>query len=129
TTSTRPPSEASDFTATYLAIRSLNTWATPEQRDRAAKRLAAARDWLAKTPAKDTEDRVFRLLALKAAGGDVGPAVEELTDAQLADGSWPQTDDRAGDAYATGTALFALHEAGSLAADDPVYEHGVEFLL
>src|SRR5215207_2438743 len=33
TTSSRPPSEDSDFTATYLAVRALKAWATPEQQD------------------------------------------------------------------------------------------------
>src|SRR5205823_5991308 len=96
------------------------------------KRIATARGWLLATPAADTEDRVFRLLGLKAAGADdvdVRSAAEELTTAQLPDGSWAQTDDLAGDAYATGTVLVALHQAGGLASDDPVYQQGVAFLL
>jgi hypothetical protein len=129
TTSSRPPSEASDFTATYLAVRALKKWATPEQQERVAKRIDAARGWLIETPAKETEDRVFRLLGLHAAGADVRAASQVLIDGQLDDGSWSQTDDLDGDAYATGTALFALHEAGSVAAGDEVYQQGVEFLL
>jgi hypothetical protein len=132
TTSRRPPSEISDFTPTYLAIRSLRKWATPEQKERATKRIETARGWLVKTPAKDTEDRVFRLLGLKAAGAgdeDVQSAADELTDAQRPGGGWSQTDALESDAYATGSALFALHEAGGLATADPVYRRGVEFLL
>src|SRR5262245_35591292 len=37
-TSTRPPSEASPFTTTYLALRGLKSFATEEQRQRAATR-------------------------------------------------------------------------------------------
>ena len=33
------------------------------------------------------------------------------------------------DAYATGTALVALHQAAGLAAGDPVYRRGVKYLL
>ena len=67
-TSSRPPSEASNFTTNYLALRALRVWGTPDQKEAIANRRDAAREWLLKTPAKDTEDRVFRLLALKEAG-------------------------------------------------------------
>jgi hypothetical protein len=33
------------------------------------------------------------------------------------------------DAYATGSALVALHEAGKIPVSDPLYERGVAFLL
>ncbi|HTK74595.1 MAG TPA: prenyltransferase/squalene oxidase repeat-containing protein, partial [Gemmataceae bacterium] len=131
TTSNRPPSEWSQFTPTYLAIRALHRWSTREQKDRAAKRIDAARRWLVETPAKDTEDRVFRLLGLHAAGAgeDARSAAEELAKTQREDGGWGQTDDMASDAYATGTALFALHRAGGLAVDGPAYQRGVAFLV
>src|SRR5439155_5204 len=38
TTSSRPPSETSHFTTTYLAIRALRRWGTPDRSDRAAAR-------------------------------------------------------------------------------------------
>ncbi|HEY1375476.1 MAG TPA: exo-alpha-sialidase [Gemmataceae bacterium] len=129
TTSNRPPSEVSDFTATYLALRALKAWATPEQRERATKRIDAARDWLTQTAAKDTEDRVFRLLALQAADAEVRSAADELLRSQRPDGGWAQTDALDSDAYATGSALFALHEAGGLATTVPTYQRGVEYLL
>ena len=128
----RPPSEASDFTVTYLAIRSLRHWGTPAQKERIAKRIHAARAWLLKTRARDTEDRVFRLLGLRAAGvpeGDLRAAMEELKGSQRKDGGWGQTDKLDSDAYATGSALVALHQAGGLAVGDPVYRRGVALLL
>src|SRR5206468_10252088 len=59
TTSNRPPSEASPFTTTYIALRGVRKWGTAEQKERIDKRIEAVRGWLLKTPAKDTEDRVF----------------------------------------------------------------------
>lgn len=132
TTSTRPPSEASDFTPTYLALRGLRVWATPAQKERAAKRVEAARGWLLKTAARDTEDRVFRLFGLKEAGADekeVAAAAWELLKAQRTDGGWGQLESLPGDPYATGSALVALHQAGGLKPDHPAYRAGVAFLL
>lgn len=132
TTSSRPPSEASSFTTTYLALRGLQTWGTPEQQERIAKRVATVRAWVLKTPAKDTEDRVFRLLGLhllKADDTDVQEAVEELLAVQGKDGGWAQLPARDSDAYATGSALVALHQAGGLAITDPAFQRGVGYLV
>src|SRR5947208_13155962 len=68
TTSHRPPSEASDFTSSYLAIRALRAWGTPLQKDRIDKRIDVVSNWFIKTPVTDTEDRVFRLWGLHAVG-------------------------------------------------------------
>ncbi len=127
----RPPSEDSDFTPTYLALRALRHWGTAAQKDRIDKRIAATRAWLLTAKAKDTEDRVFRLWGLQAAsveGQDLRAAVRELVRGQRPDGGWAQLDGRDSDAYATGTALVALHQAGALATSDPVYQGGVAFL-
>jgi squalene cyclase len=72
------------------------------------------------------------LLALKEAGAKddvIREAAQALLKAQRADGSWAQLDDKPGDAYATGSALVALHEAGGLSPTDPVYRRGLWFLL
>ena len=130
--STRPPSESSLFTASYLAVRGLQTFGTKEQKARIDKRIGVVRGWLEKTPAKDTEDRVFRLWALKRVGSDtkvVQAAAQELLKTQRPDGGWAQTDTLKADAYATGTALVGLHEAAGLATSDPVYQRGVKRLL
>ena len=132
TVSNRPPTEASDFTATYLALRGLRVWGGKDQKERAEKRVKAAREWLLKTKPKDTEDRVFRLFALKEVGVDekeIGAAAWELLKSQRADGGWGQLEKMASDPYATGTALVALHEAAGLSPDHPAYGRGVAFLL
>jgi hypothetical protein len=132
TTSNRPPSEVSPFTTTYLAVRGLQTFGTAEQKPRVEERLRRARAWLEKTPARDTEDRVFRLWALKrvGAGAEVlRDAMHVLLQAQRPEGGWAQLDAMEPDAYATGSALVALHEAGGLPTTDAAYRRGVSFLL
>jgi hypothetical protein len=131
-TSNRPPSEISSFTTTYLAIRALQTFGTAEQKKRIDERIRVVRGWLEKTPAKDTEDRVFRLWALQRAGSaaeKVQAAARELMDKQREDGGWAQCDDMKSDAYATGTALAVLHQAAGLATNDSVYQRGMKYLL
>lgn len=130
--SNRPPSEASQFTPTFLALRGLKTWGRPDQKEAITRRVDAARGWLLKTAAKDTEDRVFRLLALKEVGADsreIAQAAWELLRSQRADGGWGQLDTMSSDAYATGSALVALHQAAGLNTDHPAYQAGVAYLL
>lgn len=130
--SNRPPTEASHFTTTYLAVRALRVWGTKDHKDGIAKRVEATRAWLLKTPARDTEDRVFRLLAMKETGVEenvIGAAARSLLVMQQKDGGWSQLDGGKSDAYATGTALFALHAVGGLKASDSCYTNGLGFLL
>ncbi len=131
-TSNRPPSEASDFTANYLALRGLRKWGRDAHKERIEKRIETVRGWLVQAPAKDAEDRVFRLLALKEAGANekaIEEAGQELIASQRKDGGWSQLDKTDSDAYATGSALFALHRAGGLATSAAIYQRGVAFLL
>jgi hypothetical protein len=130
--SRRPPTEQSPFTSTHVALRGLKAFGTPGQRERIERRVAEARRWLLDTPARDTEDRVFRLRALAVAGetgAEVQKAVETLKQTQRPDGGWAQLDDMESDPYATGTALAALHQAGGLATTDPAYQKGLRYLL
>ncbi len=138
--SQRPPSEGSPFTTSYVALRGLAAFRTADQQAPFERRREQVRQWLVKTPAKDHEDRVFRLLGLQlaeAARADIEAAVTDLKSKQRDDGGWAQLD--AGgdaplaatqsDAYATGTALVALHQAGGLKASDPAYQRGLRYLL
>ncbi|MCS6865529.1 MAG: hypothetical protein RMJ56_16845 [Gemmataceae bacterium] len=134
TTSNRPPTEASHFTTTYLALRALRVWGPAAQADaeKVNQRRANARQWLMKTTPRDTEDRVFRLLALKEAGADdkeIAAAAWDLLQQQRSDGGWAQLSTGASDAYATGTALVALYEAGRLKTQSPASQAGLAFLL
>src|SRR5262249_22517978 len=124
--------EMSDFTPTYLAIRGLKTFGTAAQKERIEKRMSEARRWLCDTTAQDNEDRVFRLWGLRHAGADekeILAARAELEKGQCADGGWRQTDDLASDAYATGSALVALHQAGDLPVSASAYQRGLKFLI
>lgn len=128
----RPPSEHSAFAASFVAVRGLNAFAVDAQKSRAIKRTQRARSWLKDTNAADTEDRVFRLLALRESGADVADiaaAKLELLRTQRHDGGWSQTTALDSDAYATGTSLVALHLAAGLPNNDPAYERGVSFLV
>ncbi|MDQ3623061.1 MAG: hypothetical protein M3463_11300, partial [Verrucomicrobiota bacterium] len=130
--SRRPPTEQSHFTSSHVALRGLKTFGTPEQRERIERRFEQVRQWLLRTPAQDTEDRVSRLRALEVAGApqeEIRRAARDLLQTQQADGGWAQLAGMESDAYATGTALVALHQAGGLATADPVYRKGLRYLL
>jgi len=123
--SDRPPSEASHFATTYVALKAIVEHDQGDPIDR-------AREWLIGTPAADTEDRVFRLLALRlVAASDpiISAAAQELLDSQREDGGWSQTETMESDAYATGTAMFALRQTEQLAASAPAYLKGLDYLL
>jgi hypothetical protein len=131
-TSNRPPSEVSPFTTTYLALRGLRKWGQATDRERIDKRIDAVRGWLRKAAARDTEDRVFRLWALREAGvpdREIDVAAKELLKGQREDGGWGQIDRMESDAYATGSVLVALHQAGRLDTSDRAYQRGVAYLL
>ncbi len=131
TTSDRPPSEASDFTTTYLAIVALRAYRVGGD-ERVEARVGKAREWLESTEGKSTEDQVFRLLGLHASNANpdaIATAVSRLKAAQKEDGGWSQLGDMPPDAYATGSVLVALNQAGGLSPTDPVYKAGLKFLL
>jgi squalene cyclase len=72
----------------------------------------------------------LRALKLVRAGPpDVRAAANDLLKTQRDDGGWSQKDAMDSDAYATGSALVALHEAAAVATADPAYRRGVQFLL
>jgi hypothetical protein len=128
----RPPSEESLFTVSYVALRGLKKFGTSEQQDRIRNRTGQVRQWLLQTSATNTEDRVFRLWALafaETAPDEIRKAAAELLRFQRPDGGWPQLEDMESDAYATGTALVALHQAAGLSAASAGYRKGLQYLL
>lgn len=129
---TRPPSEASDFTTSALAVLSLQVYGTEEQKERLEPRTKKIREWYLRNKGTEVEDKVFRLWALSYLDVEknvLEAAVRELVSLQRPDGGWAQRGDMTGDAYATGSVLVALHQAGGLPVTAPAYVRGVRYLL
>jgi hypothetical protein len=128
----RPPSSGSNFTTTYLALSGLREFGTEDQRPEIEARVKEVGSWILNEQPGDTEDRVFRLLSLPyidAASDAIAEATQELIDSQRDDGGWAQRAEMESDAYATGTVLVALLQAGELPADHAAVRRGVEYLL
>ncbi len=127
----RPPLESSAIQLTAFSLRALQVYAPKARQDEYKKAIERAREWLKQAPAATTQDRAFRLLGLRWAGEGtetLRKAAHDLLREQRTDGGWGELPTLASDAYATGQALVALKEAGALAATDPAYQRGVEFL-
>jgi ankyrin repeat protein len=128
----RPPIESSDFEATAITLRALQSYAPKTKQAEYAKAIQRGALWLGHAQPGTNEDYVYRLLGLGWAGGNKGTirkAARELIARQRPDGGWAQLPTLASDAYATGQALTALAEAGGMRIEDPVYQSGVRFLL
>jgi len=128
----RPPLEGSDFTSTALGVRALRCYGPQGRADEITRRIGRARAWLATATPRTTEDRAFQLLGLgwaQARRGDARKAAGGLLAGQREDGGWAQLPTLGSDAYATGQALVALHQAGGIAATEPAYRRGSRFLL
>jgi ankyrin repeat protein len=128
----RPPSNYSGFTFTAIALRALQLYGHPTAKDDTANRVGRARAWLRAHAARHTEERAYQLLGL-AWAGEEKPALERFGAALMAtqhdDGGWSSLDGRASDAYSTGEALVALHDAAGMAVDTPGWRRGLEYLL
>lgn len=128
----RLPSSGSSFTSTYVALRSLEYFATPDQRERLETRRNAVAKWLLSADPQSTEDRVFHLRCLpyiSAVPDVVSGWVQQLLQLQHPSGGWSQDGVLAPDAYATGSVLAALHDVAAIDLGNPAFARGVRFLL
>ena len=124
--------ESSDIEVTAISIRALQVYAPLVQRAEYKNTIPRAARWLGRAQARTTEDRAFQLLGLHWAGGPpetLRRAARALLSEQRPDGGFAQLATLTSDAYATGQALVALKESGSLAVNDEAYRRGVRFLL
>ncbi len=130
--SNRPPSERSEFTDTFLAIRSLKAYAESPQRKQLDEKLKKSIDWLSNAEVKETEDRTFQLWALKEAKANkdtIKSVVKNLLSEQKPDGGWAQLPGMESDAYATGNVMSILLLTNAVSKNDPVIKHASEWLL
>ena len=129
----RPPTVASPFTSTWVALAGLDKYSSPQHENRIKQRRDDALQWLLNNQSRDTEDSTSRLRALHLAGAHeeaVSAEARKLIGQQRADGGWAQLSRyRKSDAYATSTALLALLETEQLLPDDPVAQRGFAWLL
>ena len=131
TDTARAPMQAGDITTTALAAFAINRYGPAADRESRDERLRRARQWLLEEPPQTTDDLAFGLLGLKWTGapdGDLQAAAARLRAAQRSGGGWAQQANMPPDAYATGLALFALHEGGT-AVTDPAWRQGLAHLL
>ena len=122
TTDVRPPQSYSPFTATAVALRAIQLYGHPSQKADIEARAARARGWLLSHEPHATEERVYQLLGASWAAADqssLRKMAAGLKATQQADGGWNSLDGRSSDAYSTGEALYALHEAGGVADHGP----------
>ncbi|MBL8293431.1 MAG: ankyrin repeat domain-containing protein, partial [Bryobacterales bacterium] len=127
----RPPTNDGPFSMAAMAIRVLREYAPPGRRAAINEQIARAARLLAVSKPTTTEDCVMQLLGLTwARSNEVKPdkLIRNVLALQRENGGWAQTPYLQPDAYATGTALIALHEAG-VASTSPAYQKGVRFLL
>ncbi len=121
--------QISYVTTTALVLQLLRTYGSEEQKKGSFEK---ARQFLSAASAKDAPELASRALGLKWAGAtaeQVDKAVKELQSAQKADGGWSSSPSGRSDAYATGLALCALHQAGGVKAADPIYLRGIRYLV
>ena len=129
--SKRPPTSGSPFTNTYVALRGLRVFGTEKQQQEIVARTVQVTEWLRQSEPIDTEDHVFRLLALRLI--DDAALVEQQASALMAtqrtDGGWAQLTEMESDAYATATALYALLATRQLSPTDAPAKRGIAYLL
>jgi ankyrin repeat protein len=128
----RPPSSYSRVTMTALGLRAVQVYHHPSQKSQAEAAIARARAFLESRTPRDTEERSYQLLGLRWAGADratLRKMASALQATQRSDGGWSSLPNRESDAYSTGQALVALHDAANVAIIDSSYQRGVAYLL
>jgi ankyrin repeat protein len=128
----RPPIEDGDIFRTALGIRAIAVYGPPGRSAEMQRRIAMAKTWLTNARVETAEDRNMQLLGLHWAGADTktqSALAQQIRAQQRSDGGWAQRDELSSDAYATGQTLYTLAYAAAHSTKDPVYQHGVNFLL
>jgi squalene cyclase len=127
----RPPLESSDVEVTAVAMRAIQAYAPKAKQSAFDQAVQRAAEWLVQAQPQCTEDRVFQLLGLAWGGKkqSIPKTAASLLAEQRADGGWAQIPTLGSDAYATGQALVALQQSGTITLADPACRRGLRFLL
>jgi ankyrin repeat protein len=127
----RPPLCLSHVSQTALSMRSLQLYAPKADKGRYEKAVQLAATWMAREPARSTEDLSWKVLGLAWADREQAArrrAMDDLLALQRADGGWSDLPTMGSSVYQTGKALYALYVAG-LPTTNHAYQEGVRFLL
>lgn len=127
----RHPLGSSPAKYTALTIRALRAYTPPGLETEFAERLGRAVSYLEKSNENDNQSLSFRILGLQWANANLPLRQKlgaELKKRQLRDGGWAQQREMSADAYATGQAVWALHEGLGLGAGDSAYARGAAWL-
>jgi ankyrin repeat protein len=127
----RPPHSSSFFMTTATAVRAIRFYMPDELSAERNASIRSARQWLFENRPASAEDAAFRVMGLvwaEASSDEIAAAARDLSSMQKPGGGWPQLAGYEPDAYSTGEALFALHEAG-VEASDAVWSKGAKFLI
>jgi N-acyl-D-amino-acid deacylase len=127
----RPPLEDSSFTATSMAIKTLQVYTPSEFRRESKIAVDRATRWLRAAHPQSNEDAAFQIMGLVWGHGpaqDVQTRVASLLRMQNQDGGWSQIPRRPSDAYATGESLIALY-MGGIPTTHPAFQNGIRYLL
>jgi ankyrin repeat protein len=127
----RPPMADGQVVGTAWSLRAVQLYPPAGRAREVAEAMRRARAWLAQQAPRSLNDRIFQLLGLAWASETperMRPFAEALMKEQRPDGGWAQLPGLECDAWATGSALIALHKAGT-APSHATYQRGVDFLL
>jgi ankyrin repeat protein len=125
----RSPIQESDLARTARSLLILQVYGPPARKAEFDRRVARAREWLAQSAPATNDDLSMQIMGLHWAAATVTSQAKTLAVRQRPDGGWAQNPYLESDAFATGEALWALRECGTLKSTDAAYRRGVEYLL
>jgi len=128
----RVPFESGEIHLAAMSIRAIQLYVSPARAKKAAEVTANARKYFENATAEGQQELAFQLLGLQWTGAD--PSIkkkfaDQLIAMQRSDGGWAQLPSLRSDAYATGQALYALYQSGTLKPEDDVYQKAMAWLL
>jgi len=128
----RPPQSNSPFTATTISLAAIQLYGHANRKADTEARVGRARAWLLSHMPRTTEERVFQIYGVSVSSKDRGiidKLARDLKATQQPDGGWNSLEGRGSEAYSTGEALWALHNAAGVLTSDAAWKRGIDYLL